>query len=113
MNDHETPVGLLFQKAEDYGKTSIELMKLKTIDKTSEVISSLVSQLIVAIIALMFMLFISIGIALWIGDMLGKSYLGFMIVAGAYGLIALLIYFFRERWIKTPLSNSIIHQMIK
>ena len=112
MDNNETPVGMLFQKAEDYGKTTIELLKLKTIDKSADVVSSLVSQLVIGIILLIFLLFVNIGIALWIGALMGKSYYGFLIVAGIYGLIGLLIYIFRNKWIKMPVSNSMIKQML-
>ena len=113
MDNNETPVGLLFQKAEDYSKTTIELLKLKAIDKSADIVSSFVSQLIVGIILLIFLLFLNVGIALWIGDLTGKSYYGFLIIACAYGLIGLLIYMFRNKWIKTPVSNSLIKQMLQ
>ena len=113
MNNTQTPVEMLFQKAEDYSKTTIELLKLKAIGKTADVVSSLVSQLIIGIILLMFLLFINIGFALWIGSVMGKSYYGFIIVAGVYAFIGLVIYSFRNKLIKTPVSNSLIKQMLK
>ena len=113
MNDNATPIEMLFEKAEDYSKTTIELLKLKAVDKSADVVSSLAAQLAIFIVAALFTLIINIGIALWIGELLGKSYFGFFIVAGFYALVAIMLYTFRNQWIKSPLMNSIIIQLLK
>src|SRR3954464_4707448 len=100
MNDNATPIELLFEKAEDYGKTSIELLKLNAIDKTADVVSSLTVQLAQCLVVALFTLVINIGIALWIGELLGKIYYGFFIVAGVFFVVFLLLFFFLERWVK-------------
>jgi phosphoglycerol transferase MdoB-like AlkP superfamily enzyme len=113
MSDNATPIEMLFEKSEDYSKTTIELLKLNAIDKSADVISSLAAQLTIFIVAALFTLIINIGIALWIGELVGKSYFGFFIVAGFYALVAILLYAFRNQWIKSPLMNSIIIQLLK
>jgi hypothetical protein len=113
MNDNATPIKTLLEKAEDYGKTTMELLKLTAIDKSAAIVSSLAAQLVVVIVVALFILTITIGIALWIGEALGKSYYGFFVIAGGYALIATLLYIFRRQWIKTPVSNAIISQMLQ
>jgi hypothetical protein len=113
MNDKATPIELLFEKAEDYSKTSIELLKLNTIDKTADVVSSLAVQVAQVMVVALFTLVINIGIALWVGEMLGKAYYGFFIVAGFYAITCIILYFFGQRWIKVPLNNSIIARLVK
>ena len=61
----------------------------------------------------MFFVNLNIGIALFIGDLLGKVWLGFILVSGIYACIGLIVYLFREKWIKRPLSNSIVAQLLK
>ena len=61
----------------------------------------------------MFFVNLNIGIALLIGDLLGKVWLGFILVSGVYACIGLIVYLFREKWIKRPLSNSIVAQLLK
>ena len=112
-NNITMPIEMLFEKAENYGKTTIELAKLNVIDKSAEVVSSLVTQLALAIVVAMFVLTANIGIALWLGELLGKSYYGFFVVAGFHSFIAILLYIFRNQWIKQPISNTIISQMLK
>lgn len=112
MNDNiATPVEVLFEKVSDYGKTTIEILKLKAIDKSASVVSSLVAKAILVLVVAMFILTATIGLALWIGELLGKSYYGFLSIAGFYVVIAILLYAFRNQWIKKPVSNLVIKQM--
>jgi hypothetical protein len=113
MNDNQTPIEALFEKAEDYSKTTLELFKLNAIDKTAEIVSSLAVRLAILLAVVLFVLVLNIGVALWIGELLGKTYYGFFVVAGIYALITILLYLFRNRWIRYPVSNAIITQMLK
>jgi hypothetical protein len=109
MNDIET----LFERAEDYSKTSLELFKLSAIDKSADVVSSLAARFAIFMVAALFTLVINIGIAMWLGELLGKPYYGFFVVAIFYGIVMTFLFIFRHEWIKTPVSNSIITQMTK
>jgi phosphoglycerol transferase MdoB-like AlkP superfamily enzyme len=113
MNDNATSIELLFQKAEDYGARAIKLLQLKAIDKASDVVSTLVTHLAVIIAALLSLLTLNIGVALWIGALLGNTFYGFFIVGLFYAIVALTLHVFKNAWIKKPLNNSIITQMMK
>lgn len=102
----------LLERAETYGKTSYELIKLKAVDKTSDVLSTLVSRGASILMISMFIVIVNIGIALWLGDLFGKSYYGFFCVAGFYAVIGGILYFFLHNRIKKAVSNSIITQML-
>ncbi|PIQ14691.1 MAG: hypothetical protein COW67_12370 [Flavobacteriales bacterium CG18_big_fil_WC_8_21_14_2_50_32_9] len=101
----------LFERVEDFGKTSFELYKLKTISKTTEVVSTFVSRGSVVIVLSMFLIFVSIGLALWIGDLFGKPYLGFFCVAAFYIVLGGVLYYFLHQYIKKQVSNSIISEV--
>jgi len=103
----------LIEKGEQYGKTTLELLKLKTLDKSSDVAANLVSWLIVFVFAILFFLILNIGVALWIGELLGKSYLGFFVVAGFYAILSLIFTVFRKPMVKNPINNSIIEQVLE
>lgn len=113
MEYQENLIESLIEKGEQYGKTTLELIKLKTVDKSADVASTLLSWLIVIVFTVLFFLILNIGIALWIGELLGKSYYGFFIVAGFYALLALIFGIFREQFIKKPVNNSIVSQVLK
>jgi len=113
MIDDTTPIATLFERAEDYTKTSIKLAKLKAIDKSAEIVSSLFSLLVVSMTVVLSIIIISIGFALWIGKLLGDTFYGFFIIGAFYMLVAIFLRIFREQWLKYPVSNSIIKQMMK
>ena len=111
MDDKIGVFDSLLERAEDYGKTSFELLKLKTLDKTSDVASSFVSRLTFTCCVLFFLLFVSLGTAFWLGGILGKSSYGFFIVGAFYGIASFVLYFFMNNWIKRIVSNSIIQHL--
>lgn len=112
MENLSGSVELLFKKTGDYVDTRIDLFKLKAIDKSSDVVSSLLSRVIIFLILSFFLILLSIGIALVIGEMLGKDYYGFFIVAGFYGIIGLVFYSFRNKWLKAPISDRVIKRLL-
>lgn len=115
MNDNATPtpIATFFERVEEYGKSTMELLKLNAIDKSADVVSSLVSRLAVLMTLALSIIIINIGIALWIGKELGETYYGFLIIGFFYTMVTLLLHMFRNQWVKNPISNSIIKQMLK
>lgn len=113
MNDTATPIEMLYDKVEEYGNTTIELLKLKAIRKSADVISSLISKVVITISVALCVLILNIGVALWLGDLLQKNYLGFFIVAGLYAIIAFVCYVNRNKIIKYPINNALIEKLQK
>lgn len=112
MEDKISFIEPLFERAEAYAKTSVELIKLKAVDKTAEAISTGVSRGIVAFVFSMFHILTSIGVAVWLGDLLGKLYYGFFCVAGFHLFLGVVLYFFMHTWLKKQVSDSIILQLL-
>ena len=98
-------------KIENYGKTSMELLKLKSFHKISTVASKIVSKLIIGGIAVLAFLCLTIGLGFWLGELLGKVYFGFFAVAGAYLFICLIL-FAVQRQVKNCIKDSIIIQLL-
>ena len=113
MDDNSKLIEPLFEKAVDYGKTSYELIKLKALDKTSEVVASLIPFFFVLILVVLFLLFISLGLAFMLGDLLGKTWYGFFLMGAFYGLLAIIIHFLLNNWLKKLLSDFIIKLALK
>ena len=113
MEDKESLIESLIEKGEQYGKTTIELIKLKTLDKSADVASTLISWAVVIVFTVLFFLILNIGIALWIGELLGKSYYGFFAVATFYALLSIIFILFREQFVKMPVNNSIVTQVLE
>ncbi len=113
MNNNDSTIETLFDKAENYGKTTIELLKLKAIDKSADVAATFVVQIAFFIIIVLFVITLNIGLALWIGELLGKSYFGFFAIAGFYALIAILVRSVLHQSIKIAVGDFIINLMLK
>ena|SRR6188472_4413290 len=103
----------LFEKVEAYIKTNVELIKLRTIDKLSAVIASLASGVVLLILFSFFFLMVNIGLAIWLGQVMGQVYYGFFLIAGIYALLSIILFMVRNSIIKNPIINSIISQFLK
>jgi hypothetical protein len=101
----------LLVKIENYGKTSIELLKLKSVNKFSSIASSIVNKLIIGSAGILTFLCLTIGLGFWVGELLGKVYLGFFAIAGAYLFICLVL-FALQRQMKNRIKDRIIIQLL-
>ena len=113
MEDNTKLLESLLDTAREYGKTSYELVKLKAVDKSSEVVSSFVPHSVVFILIASFMLFLNLGIALWLGEVLGKIFYGFFVVAAFYVITGTAIHFFMHKWLKRLVSDYLVKHMLK
>jgi fatty acid desaturase len=113
MEDNAKLIESLFDKATEYGKISFELVKLKAVDKASDAVSSFVPYMIAIVFIASFMLFLNLGLALWLGEILGQMYYGFLLVAAFYGVIGIFVHLFMHKWIKRRVGNRFIEQILK
>jgi hypothetical protein len=113
MDTIATNIELLYEKAKDYAEINIELVKLYTIDKIADVASSILSRLVITMGVAMVVLFLSIGLSLYLGELLGKDYFGFLVVSGFYLIVTIFISLYRDKIIKTPVANLFIAKLLK
>lgn len=113
MEDNTTLFGVLLEKIESLSKTTIDLIKLKAVEKLSKIASSVVYGVLFTLFAFFFLMIFNMALAFWLGDLLGKTYLGFFVVAAFYVLLIILLLLFKKQLIKTPLTNAIISKFLK
>ncbi len=101
----------LFESTSSYVETRVELAKLKTVKKSSDVFSTLASQLILGGVGFIFLMLLNIALGLWLGDLMGKTYYGFFLLAFIYFIVGLVLYISRDKWIKSPVANAIIKKI--
>jgi len=111
--NHTNHFESLLSKAGEYAEARVALLKLKVADKASDTVSDVAATIVFCVFMLFFLLTLSVGIALLLGEWLGKSYYGFFIVAGIYGIAGIIIFANRKNLIKAPVSNFIIHKILK
>ena len=102
----------LFYKTREYINTRVDLFKLKSINKASSFFSITIILLFLTGIFLIVLLFLSIGLAVFLGGVLGAMHYGFFIVAGVYFIIGLLLFAFRKAILQTPFSNWLIRNLM-
>jgi len=113
MDDNANVIESMLERVAGYGKTSYELIKLKAIDKASDIISTLIPLYIVTGFFLFFVLFLSLGLALWLGEIFGKTFYGFFLLSACYGIIGIFVRVFMYKWLKTLVCNNFIKQLLK
>lgn len=102
----------LLEKAEVYGKTGYELIKLRSLDKTADLASTLASRSMFTLVVSFFAFALNIAVALWLGDLLGKAYYGFLIVASCYALAGVVLLIIHP-FIKSRVNNAVIKQLFR
>ena len=112
MKDKVILLEILLEKIEEFGRTNIELYKLKAIDKATDVFASLATRIAIFTIIALFFLLITLGLSFYLGEVFGKIHYGFFAVAGFYFLIAIIMFLFRKS-LSESFNNYLIHQIFK
>lgn len=112
MEEKASILELLFDRTVDYTKSSYELVKLKTVDRTTNFVSSFASNMLLYILLASFILFASLGLAFWLAEILDEIYLGFLIVGAFYGILAIIFRLFFYKRIKNKIGNRFIRKVL-
>lgn len=113
MEDKFNMIESLLESSAEYAKTSIELAKLKTIEKTADIVSTLIPHLIVFGVLMSFLFLLNLSLAFWLGEILAHLYYGFLIVAGVNAFLVVVLHFFLHKQLKLIVSDYIIKQLLK
>ena len=99
--------------AAEYVETKTKLWKLKMVEKIAETYGVIVSKLIFFYVMAVFVLLLSVGLALWLGELLGKNYYGFFIMGGVFLIAGLILSGVSKGAIEIPSSNSLVKHLLK
>jgi len=103
----------LVERAEAYASISFELSKLRVVEQSIPVVTLMVSKLSVIAVMAFFAVLTSIGMALLLGELMGKSYFGFFAVGGFYLVLGILLQLFLGSWIRKSVSDLFISKFIQ
>lgn len=112
MDNESDIIPPLLEKAEQYGKLSFELLKLKYLEKMANILSTLIAKMWLVALFGLFALLLNMALAFWLGSLLGAVHYGFFAMTLLYAfifIIALLI----QKTLKSHLNESIIRQIFK
>jgi hypothetical protein len=103
----------LIGNTQDYVETRLTLFKLKLVDKSSDLASAILSFLPLILTFVIVFILLNIGIALLIGDWVGRASWGFLILTAVYIITGLVLFKQRTKWIKLPFANMLIRKFLK
>lgn len=113
MDSHHSIVETIFKKIEVLTINQTEIIKLKMYSKSIDLATFFIMKTITIGVIGLFLLFLNIGISLWIGDLLGESYYGFLVVALFYAVIAIIIHGVIYKSIQMQISNAFLTQILQ
>ena len=111
MQELKTKVNDLSEDVEAYVEAFYELKVLKLSEKTSLIASQSIAASATILLFILVLAFSGFALAWWIGSVLNNVAAGFIIVAGVYTTLAILIIALRKKFIVPRLRNMIIKKM--
>lgn len=107
-----------FTKAEElvahlkeYANNRADQIKLSTSEKTAKLLSWLIAVGVIVVLVVFFILFAGIALSIYMGEVLGAAYWGYLFTGGVLLLLALLLWSFRARLLQYPIMNAMIQQL--
>ncbi len=113
MEVKEGKIEAVYSRIEDLVNKQQELIKLKIYSKSADVATFLVLKIIMFVVVGLFVLFLNIGISMWLGEVLGKTYYGFLILAGFYAIAALFIKTILYKDAEFKINNFFLFKILK
>lgn len=111
MKETQRLLDELLAKGEQYAESSVELAQLKAAKHIANTSGVFFTHLFVWLTLVIAIFLLSIGASIWIGESLGEYYYGFLIVAGFYFFLALVIKLFKSDLIQRPVQNFVIRNL--
>lgn len=103
MEYRKTPVEQLLQDTKDYIVAQRNLALTVLSKKGADAFFVIITSVVFLLIGWFFMIFLSFALAYALGNWIGYTSIGFLIVAALYFMIGLIAWINRDRWIRTPL----------
>jgi hypothetical protein len=100
------------QSFEEYIKTNAELLKLKSVDKSADIVSSVFAFVIIILAGMIFISMLTVALCFLIGRVTGSLELGFFIMAGFWGIFCAILYFSRKELLKRPAQDTVVKKLL-
>ena len=111
QNSFTEQLAHLFEQVKIYLNLRLDYLKLNVAEYLIKFFSGLALFMVLFSFIFFVLVFGSFAFAFWYGAKTGNQWLGFLIVAGFYLLVALILYLLRRPLIVRPFSRMIIENM--
>lgn len=91
MEEEKFSLSGTFQKTKEYLDSQLNLIRLKTVERSSRLIASLIVDGAKIILSLFIVFFLCLALGFYLGEVLGSNSLGFLATAVIFLLILVLI----------------------
>jgi hypothetical protein len=102
----------LLEGATEYLKTTFELLKLKAVDKISELVATAIPMTFIIGVSLFALFFLHVGLAIWLGGLMGNLFVGFLVVGAFYLLLVLVFHLLLYKRVKRSLRHKVIKKLL-
>lgn len=106
LEDIKENVEDIQENAKAYVESTIAYYKLWGFKVAMKSTTLILKFILIAICMMIVLLFMSIAAALAIGDLMGSYVVGFLIVAGFYFILALLLYKIKDKIVEGPILEK-------
>src|SRR4051812_31479843 len=97
MEELKSKTGTLTQSVSDYLDTYYKLALVTLTQKATNVTAGLVAGLSAVILTIFVLFFIGMGLAWWLGNLVGSTAAGFFIVGGIFIVLMVIIVALRKK----------------
>lgn len=94
-----------------YINTRIDILKLRGVKTSSEVVSSLITYAVLLVFGLVLFLILNIAFGFFLGEKLGSNWLGFLAVSGIYLVLIIILIVMKNKIFKRPIANALINKL--
>jgi hypothetical protein len=108
QENKEKSVEDLYEDAKSYLDNKVEYTRLYLVGKVSKIFADVVTNALVIVCFLLAFLFATLTLALFLSDLFGSYTQGFGCVALFYLLLALIVYFTKDKFIEKAIINFTI-----
>jgi hypothetical protein len=108
MDELKEKTANLTDHLEDLADTFYKLTVVNVTQKATNIAAGAIVMMAICVLGLFVLLFMGFGLAWWLGDVLENRTAGFLLGAGLFLLVLLLIVVLRKKWIFPYLRNMII-----
>lgn len=108
MSDEFNRIESLLGQAKEYVNTRIAQFKLSVAEKISKTMATVIAGLAAALVFFLFLVFAGVAAAIALGQWTGYMWLGFLIMAVVYLLLAIIVWTAKDRLLALPIMNAII-----
>lgn len=113
METKATINGSSFDENKKYGRTPLEVFKLKSIGHSANIVSNLTSKMTMIVIVAFFSFFLLLGLCLYIGHFVFHIQNAFFIIASLFLIFAIALIANKGKIIKGPMQHLIITSLLK